>query len=112
MQKIKPLYRATYEGEHIVTELNYSSSDWVKSSEYISNKVDNQQISNKAVILGNGPSSADTKYQIQWHCNRSDHQSQLNGRPSIRFFEGFNKGAKPFAQSFGEHRCQWQDQKR
>jgi hypothetical protein len=56
MQKIKKLYRNTYEGEHLVREMNYIDGDWVKTSEFVPNAVENKQISGKAVVLGNGPS--------------------------------------------------------
>lgn len=56
MQKVKELYREHYTGEQVVTELNYSDSDWQKSAEYVRNSIFNNQISNKAVVLGNGPS--------------------------------------------------------
>ena len=56
MQKIKPLLRSTYGGENVVTELRYSGGDWLRTVEHIPNAVLNDQISNKAVILGNGPS--------------------------------------------------------
>lgn len=56
MQRVKQIYRDTYEGEQVVTELNYSDSDWQKSTEFVRNSVFNNQISNKAVVLGNGPS--------------------------------------------------------
>ena len=56
MQKVKQIYREHYAGENIVTELNYSDTEWVKSTEFLNNAVFNNQISNKAVVLGNGPS--------------------------------------------------------
>ena len=55
MQKVKPLYREQYTGESIVTALNYTNNNWESSTEYLPNAVFNNQISNKAVVLGNGP---------------------------------------------------------
>lgn len=59
MQKIKKLYRSTYEGEHLIREMSYRDGDWVKTSEFVPNVVENIQISGKAVVLGNGPSRAE-----------------------------------------------------
>ena len=56
MQKIKQLYRTDYNGETIVKDLIYSGQGWSKNVEHVPNNVINDQISNKAVILGNGPS--------------------------------------------------------
>ena len=56
MQKIKPLSRSTYGGDNVVTELSYVGGEWQPTSEYIPNAVFNNQISNRAVVLGNGPS--------------------------------------------------------
>ena len=55
MQKVKKLYREEYTGESIVTALNYANNNWESSTEYLPNAVFNNQISNKAVVLGNGP---------------------------------------------------------
>jgi len=56
MQKIKPLYRSNYSGEEVVSSLTYTEGDWVRTTEYVPNAVFNSQISNKAVVLGNGTS--------------------------------------------------------
>lgn len=56
MQKIKQLYRENYSGEDVVGSLTYDHGDWTSDAEFIPNTVFNNQISNKAVILGNGPS--------------------------------------------------------
>ena len=56
MQRVKQLYREQYTGENIVTTLNYVNSAWASSTEFVRNSVFNNQISNKAVVLGNGPS--------------------------------------------------------
>ena len=56
MQKIKPLYRSNYSGEEVVSALTYTEGDWVREVEYVPNAVFNSQISNKAVVLGNGTS--------------------------------------------------------
>ena len=62
MQKIKRLYRNSYEGENFVSEMTYINGDWEKTVEYIPSAVDNQQTSGKAVVLGNGPSRRELYY--------------------------------------------------
>jgi len=59
MQKIKKLYRKDYAGEQIIKQLTYSSGAWMHDVEFAPNKVINNQISNNAVIIGNGPSRLD-----------------------------------------------------
>lgn len=56
MQQIKALSRSTYTGDNIVTELRYTGGAWQPIVEHVPNTVFNNQISNKAVVLGNGPS--------------------------------------------------------
>jgi len=56
MQKIKQMYRSNYTGEDIITELTYEGGDWHRTVEHVSSAVTNRQISNRAVVLGNGPS--------------------------------------------------------
>lgn len=56
MQKIEKLYRKDYKGETILKELVYSEHTWHRVTEYVPNNIINNQLSNKAVVLGNGPS--------------------------------------------------------
>jgi hypothetical protein len=54
MQKIKQLYRKDYLGEEVVRDLVWSENSWNQTREYVPNNVINEQISNQAVIIGNG----------------------------------------------------------
>jgi len=54
MQKIKPLFRSGYIGEDVVSELRYVGGTWERITEHVPNAVFNNQISNRAVVLGNG----------------------------------------------------------
>jgi hypothetical protein len=56
MQTIKKLYRTDYLGEDVVKDLVWENGEWKTTAEYVPNNVINNQISNRAVILGNGPS--------------------------------------------------------
>ena len=59
MLKINKLYRADYTGEDIVVERNYTDGVWHDTTETVANSVTNTQISNRAVVIGNGPSRLD-----------------------------------------------------
>jgi len=54
MKQIKKWYRATYSGEHVVTDLVHTNAKWNVAKEWIPNAVVNNQISNKACVIGNG----------------------------------------------------------
>ena len=54
MQKIEKQFRHSYTGESIVTNLTLEKQTWVPKEEFVPNKVANNQISNQAVIIGNG----------------------------------------------------------
>ena len=56
MKKIEKLYRSNYVGEDVITNMTYTGGSWEYSREKISNGITNNQISNKAIIIGNGTS--------------------------------------------------------
>jgi len=56
MLKLSKHYRSNYSGEKIVTDRNYTNGIWQDTVEHVPNAVTNNQISNRAVVLGNGPS--------------------------------------------------------
>lgn len=59
MLKLNRLYRKFYQGEDIVVERNYTDGVWHDTTENVPNAVINSQISNQAVVIGNGPSRLD-----------------------------------------------------
>lgn len=59
MKEIKKLYRKSYSGEDVVTDLVHAGSKWNATKEFIPNSVINNQISNQACIIGNGISRKD-----------------------------------------------------
>jgi hypothetical protein len=59
MKQLKKLYRKTYEGEEVTTDLVHSSNRWEATKEFIPNAVINNQISDQACIIGNGISRKD-----------------------------------------------------
>jgi hypothetical protein len=56
MKKIEKLYRSNYTGEDVVTNMTYESGTWSFERETVNNAVFNNQISNKAIVIGNGTS--------------------------------------------------------
>lgn len=56
MQRIKKLHRSDYAGEEITTNLRWAGGEWHSTKEFIPNRIQNLQQSNRAVIIGNGNS--------------------------------------------------------
>jgi hypothetical protein len=54
MQKINKLYRADYHGEEIITKAAMIGGQWQYEKEHIPSTIFNNQISNQALIIGNG----------------------------------------------------------
>ena len=54
MKKLKKWFRKDYQGEEIVTDLVHIDNSWDVTKEWIGNSVINNQISNKACVIGNG----------------------------------------------------------
>ncbi len=55
MQKLKQIYRSSYAGESIVTELNLSNNEWDPVTEFVPNSVFNTHVTTQAIAIGNGP---------------------------------------------------------
>jgi hypothetical protein len=64
MQILQKLYRSSYVGENITTEMRHIGSKWDMSTEFVPNSVMNNQISNKAVVIGNGVSRKDFNLKV------------------------------------------------
>jgi hypothetical protein len=56
MQTVKKIYRKDYLGEDVVRDLVWQGSAWNETREYVPNSIINEQISNRAVVIGNGVS--------------------------------------------------------
>lgn len=56
MQKINRMYRTDYTGEDILVNTTYKNQTWTYDYETVPNRVENLQITNRAVIIGNGDS--------------------------------------------------------
>jgi hypothetical protein len=56
MQKLKQLYRSSYAGENIITQLTYENGDWNPETEMVPNQVFNTYTTTQALAIGNGES--------------------------------------------------------
>ncbi len=54
MQKIKQIFRSSYAGESIVSELVLADNNWDPKTEYIANSVFNTYTTKQAIAIGNG----------------------------------------------------------
>jgi len=54
MKQLKKIYRSNYQGEDVVTDIQLKDTKWDITKEFIPNSVFNNQISNKACVIGNG----------------------------------------------------------
>ena len=59
MLKITKSYRKDYTGEDIIVERKHEGHVWHEVTETVPNQITNNQISNRAVIIGNGTSRLD-----------------------------------------------------
>lgn len=63
MLKVAKSYRKDYTGEDIITERKKEGNAWYETVETVPNAVTNNQISNRAVIIGNSPTRLDFNLQ-------------------------------------------------
>ena len=56
MQKLKQIYRSSYSGESIVTNLTLENNEWTPETEFLSNQIENIHSSSQAIAIGNGES--------------------------------------------------------
>lgn len=97
MQKIKRLYRSSYEGETLTREMRYVGGNWEKTTEFVPNAIDNNHISGKAVVLGNGPSRLDHNDQL--FNLLSNHKGGLLASGAVQTY-GCNAIVRDFSPDF------------
>jgi hypothetical protein len=93
MLKLSRQYRNNYRGEKIVVDRNYSDGVWQDTVEHIPNAVVNNQISNRAVVLGNGPS------RLAFELNYLKNYSGLLGAETVQTY-GCNALYRDFTTDF------------
>lgn len=59
MLQLSKKYRKGYTGEDIIVERKHEGNRWWETTETIPNAITNNQISDRAVVIGNGPSRLD-----------------------------------------------------
>lgn len=94
MQPLKQLYRKDYEGEQVITDLVHQGQDWVKTTEFIPNQIANMQVSNRALILGNG----ETRLEIDMRLI-ANHRAGLRGSNRLQTY-GCNALYRDYAPDF------------
>lgn len=99
MQAIKKLYRTDYSGEELVRTLVWENSQWNLTKEFAPNNVVNNQISNKAVVIGNGPSRLDLYPQGDLLALLANHHGGLLAAGAVQTY-GCNALYRDFAPDF------------
>jgi hypothetical protein len=94
MLKINKLYRKDYIGEDIVVERNYNAGVWQDTTETVLNSVTNEQISNQAVVIGNGPSRLEFDMRAIF-----EHKGGLLGADTVQTY-GCNALYRDYAPDF------------
>jgi hypothetical protein len=94
MQTIKRLYRKDYQGEDVITDLVRTNNEWNKTEEYIPNQIANLQVSNRALILGNGPTRLGMDLNVI-----KNHKAGIRGRSRLQTY-GCNALYRDFAPDF------------
>lgn len=94
MLKLTRRFRQFYRGEDIVVERNYTGGIWHDTTENVPNAVINNQISNQAVVLGNGPSRLDFNLNLI-----ANHRGGLYGARRLQTY-GCNALYRDFTPDF------------
>lgn len=86
MQPLQKLYRKDYTGETLITTMTWENSQWNMVKEDVPNNVINNQISNRAVVLGNGPSRLDLYPQGDLLKMLKDHRGGLLASGAVQTY--------------------------
>jgi len=94
MQKIKQLYRSSYAGENIITQLTYQNGEWNPETEMVPNQVFNTYTTTQALAIGNGES------RLQFNLeNIANHKGGLFGTNRLQTY-GCNALYRDFTPDF------------
>lgn len=94
MLKLNKSYRKFYNGENIVVERIYKDGVWHDTTENVPNAVLNSQISNQAVVFGNGPSRLDFNINLI-----KNHRGGLLGARTLQTY-GCNAFYRDYTPDF------------
>jgi hypothetical protein len=93
MLNILKKYREDYTGEDIITERKYQNGVWADTYETVPNAITNNQISDRAVIIGNAPT------RLEFDLNILKHPSGLLGDKTVQTY-GCNALYRDFTPDF------------
>ena len=93
MLNILKKYRSTYTGEDIIVERKHEGRVWHDITETVPNAIRNNQISNRAVIIGNG------KTRLEFDIGILKHASGLLGANTVQTY-GCNALYRDFTPDF------------
>jgi hypothetical protein len=93
MLNISKQYRKDYTGEDIITSRTLENRNWTSTTETVPNAVTNNQISNRAVIIGNAPT------RLEFDLNILKHPSGLLGAYTLQSY-GCNALYRDFTPDF------------
>jgi hypothetical protein len=93
MLNISKQYRKDYTGEDIITSRTLENKSWTSTTETVPNAITNNQISNRAVIIGNSPT------RLDFDLNILKHPSGLLGAATLQSY-GCNALYRDFTPDF------------
>ena len=94
MKSITKQYRTSYAGETVITNMTYEGGNWNYQRENVPNAVTNNQISNRAVVIGNGESRQGFNLNLL-----KNHRGGLLGSAAVQTY-GCNALYRDFAPQF------------
>ena len=94
MKSITKQYRTSYAGETVITNMTYEGGNWNYQRENVPNAVTNNQISNRAVVIGNGESRLGFNLNLL-----KNHRGGLLGSAAVQTY-GCNALYRDFAPQF------------
>jgi len=94
MQKLKKMYRATYNGESVITKLTLKDAAWNPQTEFVPNSVFNVHSTRQAVAIGNGESRTEFNLTLL-----KNHKGGLLGANRLQTY-GCNALYRDFTPDF------------
>ena len=94
MQKLKQLYRSTYTGENVITNLTLENSEWTPEVEHVPTRVFNTYTTTQAIVIGNGESRLDFNLR-----HIRDHRAGFGGANRLQSY-GCNALYRDFTPDF------------
>lgn len=94
MQILKQLYRSSYSGENVVTQLTYENGEWTPETEAVQNSVFNTPTSSQAVAIASGATRSNFELNFI-----ATHKGGLFGADRLQSY-GCNGLYKEFAPDF------------